>query len=173
MSVVVERDLRRPPRRQAEVPELSGSQVVHSPAPAAGQASSAGPGSRSRARLLRDGQHYRRRVAGCSARSPVHRWPATVTLALVLAAGITGLGLSAQGVAGMVSETAPVPDETAVVVVRQGETLWGLAREYAPESATAAVVDHIQRLNELAGQGVAAGTPLVVPVDQEIASAGE
>lgn len=171
MSVVADRDLRRLPRRQAVGVVGSASlQPVrpHRAAPRHPPSRPVRAGQRvgSRERLLRDGRRY---PAGCSARSPLGGWAATVLLAVLLAGGIVGLGVLAQGMAGLVSETAPVPEDTALVVIERGQNLWELARHYAPDSAAAAVVDRIERLNELTGSGVHAGTPLVVPVQPEAA----
>lgn len=73
------------------------------------------------------------------------------------------LGLALGGLAGAVSHE--VPERTGVVTVSDGESLWDLARQHAPDSDPRAVVERIHRLNELEdGSGVAAGAVLTVPV---------
>ena len=79
-----------------------------------------------------------------------------VTAATVTLAAVVGLGL-AQG-------TEPgIPEETAVVWVGAGETVWDVARRVAPQSDQRAVVERIRQLNGIVGSTVAPGQQLQVP----------
>lgn len=58
----------------------------------------------------------------------------------------------------------PEPAETATVVVRPGDTLWGLAGEVAPGADRRVTVDQITELNGLRSAAeIAPGDVLVVP----------
>ena len=78
-----------------------------------------------------------------------------LAVALVLAAGL-GL-VTAQAVRA----DAPTPPG-AVVVVRPGQTLWGLGAEYAPQVDRRRWVYEVARLNHLSGM-LQAGQALVLP----------
>jgi predicted Zn-dependent protease len=56
-----------------------------------------------------------------------------------------------------------VPERTAVVEVRSGESLWELAERVAPQSQPQAVVERIRQLNGMHGSTVHPGQPLLVP----------
>ena len=80
-------------------------------------------------------------------------------LGAAVCAAVFGLGALSNSVAG-----GSVPSHTVSVVVAPGENLWTIARQHAPGSDAAAVVDRIRDLNDLdAGASVPVGTPLVVP----------
>ena len=61
------------------------------------------------------------------------------------------------------SGSVEVPESTAVVQVRAGESLSELATRVAPGAPTTAVVQRIVRLNGLPGASVRVGETLVVP----------
>jgi predicted Zn-dependent protease len=77
------------------------------------------------------------------------------TVTAVVAAGLLVL----RGVAA----DDGVPQRTAVVDVRSGETLWDLAERVAPRSSPPAVVERIRELNGMQGSTVHPGQPLLVP----------
>ncbi|CAM01079.1 LysM domain-containing protein [Saccharopolyspora erythraea NRRL 2338] len=80
------------------------------------------------------------------------------TFLMVLLVGLVGPG------SGMGDE--PVPAGTAVVQVRTGDTLWGLAERFAPASDPRLVVDRIAQMNGLNGVTAEVGRPLVVPMER-------
>jgi nucleoid-associated protein YgaU len=65
--------------------------------------------------------------------------------------------------AGGGSTAAPVPSTTTVVRIQQGETLWDVARQYAPDSRADQVVAQIEQLNSLADDAVYPGELVRVP----------
>lgn len=80
-----------------------------------------------------------------------------VFLGIVLAAlTVFGATSAATGDAG-----APVP--TRVVVVDEGDTLWGIAGSVAEPGEVREMVHRIQELNALAGSGVYVGQRIAVP----------
>ncbi len=87
------------------------------------------------------------------------RWPWLAATALAVGLVVTGLGVFAEGVSG------GVPDHTATVTVGAGQSLWDMAREYAPSADTDAVVARIKQLNGLGDATLVPGLPLTVPVD--------
>jgi hypothetical protein len=97
-------------------------------------------------------------VPGCAPRRVAPRWPWLAGIALALGLFVTGLGVFAEGM------SAAVPERTATVTVGAGETLWDVARHYAPGSDAGAVVARIKQLNNLGDAGVVPGLPLTVPV---------
>lgn len=105
-------------------------------------------------------------VPSCTPRRVVPRWPWLAAVALVTGLVFTGLGVFAEGMSGA------VPQQTATVTVGAGETLWDVARHYAPSADTGAVVARIRQLNDLGGATVVPGLPLTVPVDAQPVSAG-
>jgi hypothetical protein len=70
---------------------------------------------------------------------------------------VVGVGMLANAGAG------GVPEETAVVRVMPGESLWDVAERVAPGSDVGAVVARIQEINGLDG-ALRPGQPLTVPV---------
>ncbi|MCX5045933.1 LysM peptidoglycan-binding domain-containing protein [Aldersonia sp. NBC_00410] len=58
---------------------------------------------------------------------------------------------------------ATAPADTAVVAVRDGESLSDIARRIAPDAGVGATVDRIITLNGMSGAGVRSGQLLVVP----------
>lgn len=68
-------------------------------------------------------------------------------------------------VAGQVadaSDDAPAVFDS-VVVVQAGDTLWGMAREIAPEHDPRAVVEQIRDVNNLGTSAIVPGQSLMVP----------
>ncbi|HVV08632.1 LysM peptidoglycan-binding domain-containing protein [Amycolatopsis sp.] len=100
----------------------------------------------------------RPQVPACAPRRVMPRWPWLAALAIAAALVITGLGVFAQGM------SAAVPERTATVTVGQGQSLWDVARQYAPGSDADAVVARIEQLNSLSDAVVVPGLPLTVPV---------
>lgn len=77
---------------------------------------------------------------------------------LLVAFTVFGSGSAASGEPG-----DPVP--TRIVVVEQGDTLWGIAAGIAEPGETRAMVHHLQQLNALPGAGVYVGQRIAVPTD--------
>jgi nucleoid-associated protein YgaU len=82
----------------------------------------------------------------------------------VLAVAVLGLGLLAGWLgARVVHVQSTVPaGAPAVVEVRSGDTLWSIARRVAPQADPRAVIDQLQRRNDLTGGMVRPGQRLVV-----------
>ncbi|PFG46372.1 LysM domain-containing protein [Amycolatopsis sulphurea] len=98
--------------------------------------------------------------AGCPQprRAPV-RWPWLIAVAAVACLFVSALGIFAGGVTG-----GPVPERTASVSVRSGDTLNALAARYAPNADQAAMVTRIKQLNDLDDAALTPGFPLTVPI---------
>lgn len=101
-------------------------------------------------------------VSSCGPRRVLPRWPWLVAAAVVVALIFTGLGVFANGMSD-----GAVPERTATVTVGDGQSLWDLAREYAPEADSDAIVVRIRQLNGLGDASVVPGLPLTVPVAAE------
>ncbi|MBG6183794.1 hypothetical protein IWX65_001760 [Arthrobacter sp. CAN_A214] len=84
--------------------------------------------------------------------------PTVLLVALVL---IFGVSLTSQAKA---MDSEPAPTETINVSVGQGETLWGLAGEFAPDRDPREFVAELVELNGLKSSVVQAGQSLAVPV---------
>jgi len=107
--------------------------------------------------------HGRPAMAACRPRRVMPRWPWLAAVGIVVALVVTGLGVFAN----QMSDGA-VPERAAVVTVSDGQSLWDVARQYAPEADADQVVARIQALNELDGTTVLVpGLPLTVPVGAE------
>lgn len=121
-----------------------------------------------RARALRRPAHgvrilpgVRRRARACM----VERRMSPGSLVVVGLAVFAVVAFSGTVLAQMADGMAPaVPAKTAVVSVGASESVWDVARQYAPGSDPRAVVDRIVELNDLHGGAVPAGASLVVPV---------
>jgi hypothetical protein len=124
------------------------------------------PLQRARRAPHRAGPPTRRRVASaprvldsgrCAPRAA--RLPGVTLLAVGAAmfVAVVGIGMLASAGAG------DVPEETAVVRVMPGESLWDVAERVAPGSDVGAVVARIQEINGLDG-ALRPGQPLTVPV---------
>ncbi len=112
-----------------------------------------------RARVHRPPARHRMarpRAVACPPRQPRLSFAWLLVTAAVVCAAVYGLGM----LAGSVGPS--VPEETTVVRVKPGESLWELAGRVAPESDAAAVVSRIRELNGVDG-AVQPGQPLTVP----------
>lgn len=88
----------------------------------------------------------------------------SVALAGLAAAITLWLGLLAQFSAAHLPPPAQQPDQLAVVQVRAGETLQGLAARVAPATPSGHVVQRIRELNALESSAVQAGQSLIAPI---------
>lgn len=87
--------------------------------------------------------------------------------ALLVAFGLVLIALIASAL--YAREDGPATDVGAatVVVVQQGDTLWGIALRYGPPDADPrATVAQIRRANDVAGSLIYPGDALRVPRDQ-------
>ena len=88
-------------------------------------------------------------------------------LVVVLAALMLLLGAAFFFGAGSVATERPgTPEPTRVVMVDEGDTLWGIASEVTTDGDVRAMVDRIERLNALDSAMVQAGQKLRVPVTE-------
>ncbi len=82
---------------------------------------------------------------------------------VVVLAIVVSMGLSVVWAPRLVAVTSPDPQD-ATHVVRQGDTLWGVARLHASERIDPrAVVDQIRRLNGLSTAQLSPGQELKLP----------
>lgn len=101
-------------------------------------------------------------VSACAAPRTERRWRLLLATAAAVCIAVVAFGAVIGGLAsGMWTE---VPQQTAVVAVAPGESLWDMAAKYAPESDPRAVVDRIEELNGVTAAEVTAGYALTVPV---------
>ncbi len=102
------------------------------------------------------------RVGGCAQR----RATPSIAACVLFAAGVFAALLVLFGGAPQ-AETAPAgaaqPALTSVVTVRAGQDLEQIAREIAPQRASADVIAEISEINGLRGGSVHAGQTLVTP----------
>jgi LysM repeat protein len=77
-------------------------------------------------------------------------------MALVLLIAVVGLSVSRD-------VQARPPDR--VVQVHRGDTLWSVARQYAPSDDPVVAVERIRRANHLTGYTIQPGERLRVPTD--------
>jgi hypothetical protein len=84
--------------------------------------------------------------------------PTVLLVALVL---MLGVSLTSQAKAAV---TGPSPTETISISVGPGETLWGIAEEFAPDRDPRDFVAELVELNGLGSSVVQAGQSLDVPV---------
>ena len=83
-------------------------------------------------------------------------------LMLTAAAALTVLGFFTAP--AMASSGGPEVTQTVQVSVAAGESLWGLAQEFAPERDPRDVVADIMELNNLTEARIPVGTQLYIPV---------
>lgn len=84
-------------------------------------------------------------------------------LAVLILAAAAGVGAA---VGALVSAADPLPDETEMVTVQAGDTLWSIAASVAsPGEDVREVMGQIAALNELDDDLLAAGQLLAVPAD--------
>ncbi|MBP3044143.1 LysM peptidoglycan-binding domain-containing protein [Arthrobacter jiangjiafuii] len=81
---------------------------------------------------------------------------------LTAAAALTMLGFFTAP--AMASNGGPDVTRTVQVSVGPGESLWGLAQEYAPDRDPRAVVADMIELNNLSDDRIPAGVQLFIPV---------
>lgn len=81
-------------------------------------------------------------------------------LALALAVG------TALGGVSMASEEVGAPEATQVVVVNEGDTLWGIASEVADDGQVREMVKEIRDLNSLDSAVVTLGQRIHVPAGE-------
>lgn len=83
-------------------------------------------------------------------------------LVVFLAALLAGGVLVGPGTSRASGEAGP-GREYAYVVVQPGETLWGIARQAAPDTDPRATIERIRDLNALSDTGVQAGQRIALP----------
>lgn len=86
-----------------------------------------------------------------------------VTL-LVLFVAAVFVTLTVFGSQSAATGEAGVPVETQMVVVGDGDTLWGIASEIAEPGEVREMIHHIQKLNALSTASLQRGQELAVPV---------
>ena len=83
---------------------------------------------------------------------------------ILLAVLFSALLMASAVIPAALRSPAPAPPEVATVKVESGQTLWAIARCYAPQGAsTAETVEILRELNGLGDLELAAGTVLLVP----------
>ncbi|QRP44089.1 LysM peptidoglycan-binding domain-containing protein [Amycolatopsis sp. FDAARGOS 1241] len=169
MSILADRGIVRPlrPVRQgagpARVPAGSPSPARHP----SGARERRGEPLRPPTRARVVAGHRSAGSACAEPRRPAVRWPWLVAIAVGACLVVTVLGVFGSG-----TPAGAVPERTAAVSVRQGDTLSDLAARFAPDSDQAAVVERIEELNHLDDGVLVPGLPLTVPVAAEVAGAG-
>ncbi len=86
---------------------------------------------------------------------------AAFSFVVVLLVGVCAALAPAMSAGSVMS----VPRGMVVVAVRPGDTLWALARRFAPGSDPRTVVDEIMRVNGLGSAGAPVGASLLVPAE--------
>jgi len=84
-------------------------------------------------------------------------FPAFVVSVLLL------IGLAALVSPARAGNSAPVVTESVQVTVQQGQSLWSVAAQYAPDRDPRAVISEIVELNNLDSTRVLPGQQLLVP----------
>lgn len=85
-----------------------------------------------------------------------------------------GMTLTVATLLGMGIHSALVPPRAGVLVpvtVTRGDTLWGLARDHAPDRDPRAVVDEIVRVNDLPEGVLPVGIVIRVPISSPVQEA--
>ena len=82
----------------------------------------------------------------------------TLALLAILAVGFAVAGGS------VATDEAGTPEQTRVVMVGAGDTLWDIAADLADDGDVRSMIDRIQKLNALESGMLIAGQELVVPV---------
>lgn len=83
---------------------------------------------------------------------------------LAAAAALTVLGFFTAP--AMASSGGPDVTQTVQISVAAGESLWGLAQEFAPDRDPRDVMDDIMELNNLADPRLSVGAQLYIPVER-------
>jgi hypothetical protein len=94
-------------------------------------------------------------------RAPAVGWLDSVLVAVVVAAAVVVAGL---GMLADLARQVGVPSTSGVVRVREGESLWQVARRVAPSADPGAVAARIVELNNLSAPAVHPGQALLSPV---------
>lgn len=81
---------------------------------------------------------------------------------LVLGAVVIGAGQVADASAVRAQGSVPLGESTSIVV-QSGQTLWGIAREVAPDHDPRLIVSQIRDLNDLDTRPIVPGQALIVP----------
>lgn len=111
------------------------------------------------------------RSAGSAEGAPAVRRPATLRLTrrgrlvmvvLFLAALLAG-GVLFGSTSTRATGEAGAPRDYQYLVVQPGQTLWGIAKDVAPQEDPRATIEAIRRLNALSGTGVEAGQRIALP----------
>jgi LysM domain len=82
---------------------------------------------------------------------------------LVLLALLLGLTTAVAGLVSSPGQAADRPGTAPTVVVRPGDTLWSIARRYAPGRDPFETIDAIRRLNGIQDYTVHPGERLALP----------
>ena len=90
--------------------------------------------------------------------TPRGRVAAFLASILVLAALVIGAGQMVEATSGGGA------GEPVAVVVGAGDTLWGIAKEIAPDRDPRSVVQQIRSLNDLGTRSIVPGQSILVPV---------
>ncbi|NUP73590.1 MAG: LysM peptidoglycan-binding domain-containing protein [Sinomonas sp.] len=86
-----------------------------------------------------------------------------IALPIFLATVLLLAGLAALISPARAGDAAPVGTHTVQVTVQQGQSLWTVAAEYAPDRDPRAVIGEIIELNSLDSARVLPGQQLLVP----------
>jgi len=93
----------------------------------------------------------------CAPRTARMSWVSVVAVGAAMFGAVVGIGLLSSAGAG------GVPEQTSVVRVQPGESLWDVASRVAPDAVIGEVVARIQELNSLS-EPLRPGQALTVPV---------
>ena len=85
-----------------------------------------------------------------------------VVVALFLATLFAG-GVLFGSTATRATGEAGAPQDYQYLVVQPGQTLWGIAKEVAPQDDPRATIEAIRRLNALSDTGIEAGQRIALP----------
>jgi hypothetical protein len=85
-----------------------------------------------------------------------------VVVVLFLLTLLAGGVLSGSGVSLATNQAGPA-HAYRYVTVQPGQTLWGIAKEVAPQRDPRATIEDIRRLNALSDTGVQAGQQIALP----------
>ncbi len=91
--------------------------------------------------------------------TPRGRSVAVALFLLTLLAGGVLFGSTATRASG----EAGAPQDYQYLVVQPGQTLWGIAKEVAPQEDPRATIEAIRRLNALPDTGIEAGQRIALP----------
>lgn len=124
------------------------------------------PGARSssasRAATRAPGVTVRRAVSGPVRLTRRGRMVSVAASVLMLGAVVIGAGQVADASAVRAQGSVPLGESTSIVV-QSGQTLWGIAREVAPDHDPRLIVSQIRDLNDLDTRPIVPGQALIVP----------